>query len=77
VQVDPRFAVRHVLDKTDDADGIHARLARRERAVVTSLGHEHAGLFSNNDQLSERMTSAFRSSWADRSFVYTTSLRRC
>jgi len=42
-----RFKPKFVID-----------LATLTGAVVTSLGHEHAGLFSNNDQLSERITSA-------------------
>jgi leucyl aminopeptidase len=31
-------------------------LATLTGAIIVSLGHEHAGLFSNNDQLSERLT---------------------
>ncbi len=33
-------------------------LATLTGAIIISLGHEHAGLFSNNDELSERLTAA-------------------
>ena len=33
-------------------------LATLTGAILVALGHEHAGLFSNNDELSERLTSA-------------------
>ncbi len=33
-------------------------LATLTGAIIVSLGNEHAGLFSNNDQLSERLTAA-------------------
>jgi len=33
-------------------------LATLTGAILVSLGHEHAGLFSNNDELSERITAA-------------------
>lgn len=33
-------------------------LATLTGAIIISLGNEHAGLFSNNDQLSERLTAA-------------------
>ncbi len=33
-------------------------LATLTGAIVVALGHEHAGLFSNNDELAERLTAA-------------------
>ncbi|MFB3135874.1 MAG: leucyl aminopeptidase [Rhodospirillales bacterium] len=33
-------------------------LATVTGAIIIALGHEHAGLFSNNDELAERMTAA-------------------
>jgi leucyl aminopeptidase len=33
-------------------------LATLTGAIIVALGHEHAGLFSNNDQLAERLTKA-------------------
>ncbi len=36
-------------------------LATLTGAIIISLGHEHAGLFSNNDRLSEQLTAAGRS----------------
>jgi leucyl aminopeptidase len=33
-------------------------LATLTGAIVVSLGHEYAGLFSNNDELAERLTAA-------------------
>src|ERR1051326_9001076 len=33
-------------------------LATLTGAIVVSLGHEHAGLFSNDDRLSERLAKA-------------------
>jgi leucyl aminopeptidase len=33
-------------------------LATLTGAIIISLGHEHAGLFSNNDELSDRLTAA-------------------
>jgi leucyl aminopeptidase len=33
-------------------------LATLTGAIIVSLGSQHAGLFSNNDQLSERLTKA-------------------
>jgi len=35
-------------------------LATLTGAIVTSLGHEHAGLFSNDDRLADRITAAGR-----------------
>ncbi|HSU05018.1 MAG TPA: leucyl aminopeptidase [Acetobacteraceae bacterium] len=36
-------------------------LATLTGAIIVSLGHEHAGLFSNNDELSQRLEAAGRS----------------
>jgi leucyl aminopeptidase len=36
-------------------------LATLTGAIIISLGHEHAGLFSNNDRLSEQLTAAGKS----------------
>jgi leucyl aminopeptidase len=36
-------------------------LATLTGAIIVALGHEHAGLFSNNDELSERLTDAGKS----------------
>src|SRR5690606_5025991 len=33
-------------------------LATLTGAMIIALGHEHAGLFSNNDELAERLTAA-------------------
>ena len=33
-------------------------LATLTGAIMVALGHEHAGLFSNNDELAERLTKA-------------------
>ncbi|MEZ5936651.1 MAG: leucyl aminopeptidase [Hyphomonadaceae bacterium] len=36
-------------------------LATLTGAIIVSLGHEHAGLFSNNDELAEKITTAGKS----------------
>ena len=33
-------------------------LATLTGAIIIALGHEHAGLFSNNDELAERLLAA-------------------
>lgn len=42
-----RFAPKYMVD-----------LATLTGAIITSLGHEYAGLFSNNDELSAKLTAA-------------------
>jgi len=42
-----KFAPRFMVD-----------LATLTGAIIVALGHEHAGLFSNNDELSQQLTAA-------------------
>jgi len=49
-------ALHYTVDKFDPKFVVD--LATLTGAIIIALGNEHAGLFSNNDQLSERLTKA-------------------